>query len=541
MQKVDLLGTGLDSGYKSVTAQERQNLYIENRQDGEKGITIYGTPGLDAPFIDLGETAVRGMATYDDYFYAAHRGVFYRVNNAGVATSKGEINTTSGRVNMSHNGNQLILVDGTDGWLYEFAEDTEVTITIASPGVVTWTAHGLPDGSAIRLSTTGSLPTGLSEDTTYYVVNGTTNTFELEASVGGGAINTSGAQSGTHTAETWMYQIVAAGYPALSSVKFLDGYFLGHVADTGQFYLSGPYDGQSWDALDFATAESFPDDIVTTYVANGLVILFGEFTTEIWANTGAVDFPFARTGTAIEWGLVSPDCVSELNNALFFLGKNKLGEVQVCMMQGYSVQPISTPDLDRILNDETTLAAATSYAYLINGHPMYVLNVASKTYMYDMSTGLWSTLKSANITRHRAEIGIPYIEKILVSDYANGRIYRLSDSVYSDNGEPIELKFRSKHVLNAREYFTVDRLEVDFEAGVGLDSGQGSDPQVMMRYSKDQGHTWSAELWRDIGKVGDYKHRTFWTRLGRAWDFTFELAMTDPVKRAITGIYMDVS
>lgn len=541
MQKVDLLGTGLDSGYKSVTAQVRQNMYMEQRPDGEKGYTIYGTPGLEAPFVDFGETAVRGMSTYGDYFYAVHRGVFNKINNAGVSASKGTINTTTGRANMSHNGNQLILVDGTDGWLYEFAEDTTVTITIASPGVVTWTAHGLPDGSAIRLSTTGALPTGLSADTTYYIVNSTADTFQLEASVGGGAINTSGTQSGTHTAETWLYQIVAAGYPSLSSVQFLDGYFVGHVADTGQFYISGSYDGQSWDALDFATAESFPDDIVTVYVTNGLILLFGEFTTEIWANTGNVDFPFARTGTAIEWGLVSPDCVSELNNVIFFVGKNKLGEVQVCTMQGYNVNPVSTPDLDRILNDETTLGAATSFAYLINGHPMYVLNVGGKTYMYDMSSGLWSTLKSDAIDRHRAEIGIPYIEKILVSDYENGKVYRLSDSAYTDNGDEIQLRFIGKHVLNSREYFTVDRVAVDFEAGVGLDAGQGSDPQAMLRWSKDQGHTWSAEQWRDIGKVGDYDARTYWTRLGRAWDFTFELSMTDPVKRAITGFYMDVS
>jgi hypothetical protein len=75
-----------------------------------------------------------------------------------------------------------------------------VTMTIASPGVITWNAHGLVAGTAVGLSTTGALPTGLVAGTTYYVVNPTTNTFQLAATIGGAAINTSGSQSGVHTA-----------------------------------------------------------------------------------------------------------------------------------------------------------------------------------------------------------------------------------------------------------------------------------------------------------------------------------------------------
>lgn len=75
-----------------------------------------------------------------------------------------------------------------------------VTITIASPGVVTWTGHTLKNGDPVRLSTTGALPTGLGTGITYFVVNAATNTFQLAATRGGTAINTSGTQSGTQTA-----------------------------------------------------------------------------------------------------------------------------------------------------------------------------------------------------------------------------------------------------------------------------------------------------------------------------------------------------
>lgn len=75
-----------------------------------------------------------------------------------------------------------------------------VTMTIASPGVVTATAHGRGVFTPVILSTTGALPTGLVAGTTYYVVNPATDTFQLAATPGGAAINTSGSQSGTHTA-----------------------------------------------------------------------------------------------------------------------------------------------------------------------------------------------------------------------------------------------------------------------------------------------------------------------------------------------------
>lgn len=81
-------------------------------------------------------------------------------------------------------------------------KSSTVTMTIASPGVITWTAHGLSANDPVKFSTTGALPTGFTAGTTYYVVSAsiTTNTFQLSATAGGSAINTTGSQSGVHTA-----------------------------------------------------------------------------------------------------------------------------------------------------------------------------------------------------------------------------------------------------------------------------------------------------------------------------------------------------
>lgn len=81
------------------------------------------------------------------------------------------------------------------------------TVTIASPGVFTLSSHGFVVGDAVYFTTTGTLPTGLSVDTIYYIIAAglTSSAFEVSTTRGGAAVNTSGSQSGTHTARHCPY------------------------------------------------------------------------------------------------------------------------------------------------------------------------------------------------------------------------------------------------------------------------------------------------------------------------------------------------
>jgi hypothetical protein len=104
-----------------------------------------------------------------------------------------------------------------------------VTISIANPGVVTWTAHGLPDDTPVVFTTTVALPTGIVAGQRYFVKNAATNTFQLCVKVGGNAIITTGTQSGTHTATAQIhkvYESLQAGnlahYPPSSPTWWLD-------------------------------------------------------------------------------------------------------------------------------------------------------------------------------------------------------------------------------------------------------------------------------------------------------------------------------
>lgn len=87
------------------------------------------------------------------------------------------------------------------------------TVTIASPAVFTKATHGLVAGDAVKFETTGSLPTGLTPSTVYYVIAAglTANNFEVSATLGGVAINTSGGQSGVHTAYKVSLPVVVPG------------------------------------------------------------------------------------------------------------------------------------------------------------------------------------------------------------------------------------------------------------------------------------------------------------------------------------------
>ena len=79
--------------------------------------------------------------------------------------------------------------------------ENPLTVTIASPGVVTSQSHGMAVNQPFTFATTGALPTGITAGTTYYVISTGfgVNSFQFSATLGGGAVNTSGSQSGTHS------------------------------------------------------------------------------------------------------------------------------------------------------------------------------------------------------------------------------------------------------------------------------------------------------------------------------------------------------
>ena len=149
--------------------------------------------------------------------------------------------------------------------------------------------------------------------------------------------------------------------------------------------------------------------------------------------------------------------------------------------------------------------------------------------------------------RHRSNCQVFYGKDVLVGDFENGNVYTFDLDYYQDNGE-IQRWYRSWRALpqgqNNLKRTAQHTLQLDCETGVGINNGQGSDPQVMMRWSDDGGHTWSYEHWNKMGKIGQFGYRTIWRRLGmttKIRDRVYEVSGTDPVKLAIMGAELSVS
>jgi hypothetical protein len=85
-----------------------------------------------------------------------------------------------------------------------------------------------------------------------------------------------------------------------------------------------------------------------------------------------------------------------------------------------------------------------------------------------------------------------------------------------------------------------DRLEIVLESGVGLTSGQGSDPQLMLDKSDDGGKTWDSLPNKDIGSIGEYRKRVVWNRLGSARQRVYRASVSDPVRVNITDTTVEV-
>lgn len=344
-----------------------------------------------------------------------------------------------------------------------------------------------------------------------------------------------GTNGYTYTvASTTFAQVVDPQFPnGANTCDWLDGQFI--VDDgTGSDSFGISSDGTSWDALDFATAESSPDGLIRVFVDHGQLLLFGDTTIEPWGTIGGQDFPFAPIKGAIaEFGLAARRSLTPYNDSVAFLAKNAMGQVQVMMMEGNTPRVISSQELDSLINAYSTKSDATAFSYLLGGHPMFQINfpTAGKSWLYDGSTGLWSPLEyGLNGGRHRGEMHLNFLDQSLISDYSTGDIFTLEADIYTDNGMAIARELITRHFYAGNKRATIDELYVDMEVGVGLTTGQGSDPQIMLSISKNNGKTWGAELWKALGPIGEYLTRLVWRRLGEGYDWLFKLRVTDPVK-----------
>jgi hypothetical protein len=343
------------------------------------------------------------------------------------------------------------------------------------------------------------------------------------------------------TPSTGVLTTLAASFPAQArTVTNVSGFFVAEQPYSQNFWVSNAYDGSTWNGLSFGQASAYSDNVVAVDNLSGNLIVFSQQHFEQWQAAGTVPQPFAPILSASrEYGLAAIFSRAHVDESIIFLAQNKEGQTQFVQVKGFGAAPVSNPDLDAIVNTFSVKSDAIALSYGVDKHKFYQCTFpsANRSFLYDTSSDTWSetqTGPSIFPVRHLGNFSTYYAQQTVISDYKTSQIYHISPTAYTDNGQIIPREIITRHISSSFNRIRPSSLYLDMEVGVGLQTGQGSLPAIMLQYSKDNGKTWSAERWKSLGEIGEYLARVNYRRFGSSRDCTFRIRMTDPVKFVVT-------
>lgn len=496
MPKIPLLGQTYTTRSTAVHGDTCINYYPEliTKDDSSiipqqvPAVSLYCTPGTIVR-CDTSQTSVRGLFTFDGFIYCVAGTNFYKLTQSvdGVtltATLLGVLPTypSTGPVSIISNGNlgeQLLICDGTNKYVYNLTTGSFVPVTD---------------------------PTGTTTD----------------------------------------------------QATYQDGYGIYINKGTNQFFITDLLDFSNVDPLNFASSTTKADNLVAAFASSQYLYLFGETGTEVWYNSGLTSlagttttFPFSRvTANYLEQGCAAPFSVVKANTTLFWLSSNELGNGLIVKTDGSTRTIASTTPINDMMSQFSILSDCIGYAYQDRGHEFVVFTfpTADKTIVYDITTNMWHTRATARQTspgtttiqgRHIGNCyaflnGIHYI-----GDWNSGKIYQMSTDYMDDNGTPITRERTSQHISSENKRIPITRIEADMSKGVGLLTGQGSDPQITLYVSKDGGQTFVSKGSKSFGALGQYLTRVYWTLIGASRDWVFKVIVTDPVDHVLIAFFAD--
>lgn len=338
-------------------------------------------------------------------------------------------------------------------------------------------------------------------------------------------------------------QISDADFPnGCADIVYTNNYGMAIMPDTEQLYISGITalhgDFLIWDALDFTSASVSPDRALALIIDYYAIVL-GSDSVEQFYYSGNADFPFDIVrGAPVKEGTIGAHCVAKLDNSIVWLGTCGV----VWRLEGGVAIRISNHAVESTISGWGTNELCELMAWKECGRAMVAITHPTQgiAQVFDASTRLWherASFSGGSFGKWQASCIWNFAGKVLVGHHTDGKIYSLDGSSYS-YGDGVKKFLRRWRFENTeRKPFTIPRITFDIKQGVGLVTGQGSDPQLMFRTSADQGRTWSDIQTVSMGKIGNTNQDIFITRLGTKRDWTFELSGTDPVEVEIYGVY----
>lgn len=543
-------------------SQKAINWYIEVSQDlhSKELFTLLGSPGkasIAQPTAGIGE--VRGCWVLPGgvkcLWVIGAQLVLQTMTVPATQTSIaqfsyriiGSLLTNSGQVCIRDNGagGYGIIVDGTYGYYFRI----EGAGSFAFSGGVsnTMTTITLP-----------SLPLNLIfgatlSDSSGYIPANTTIT-DIDQT--GLTVTMSAAATGTDASDTItcmipeFARITDPAFLGADRVAFIDGWLIFNQPGTQNFYTNAPEPYTLMFAVAFfAKNDTNSDNLVTLMENNRELWLIGERHTEVWYDAGGQNFGFSRIpGVSPQIGCAAKQSIARLGDSLVWLGRSERGENVIIKTDQYGYVDIGNRAIEHAISSYPLVSDAVGFTYIEDGHLFYVLTfpTADKTWVYDhttsiaMSNPVWHERASFNsdsgvFHRDSANCFVNFQDLLLVGHYQSGNILRMSRTTYDDDGAPLIAIRRSPHVWSKQDrgYLFHRALQVEFAPGVGRVTGQGSNPQVMLKWFSDGVESY--ECWTTLGAIGATKNRAMWRNLGKARDREYEVRVSDPVNRDIVG------
>jgi hypothetical protein len=360
----------------------------------------------------------------------------------------------------------------------------------------------------------------------------------------------SGGEASIHTGVS----LVSAPVPAVdgasgaagtvgtaSSGCYIDGYFVAAKEGTKQFFISALNDGLTWDELDFASKEGYPDSIRFLMADHRELWLFGSHKSlEVWRNEGDPDFPFRPDPGAFQhYGLAAKHSVCNFAGGVGWLGGDTRGRVSAFRSQGFQAVRISTHAVEEQWRG-LDIEDAVGYSYVDGGHTFYVLTFpGAATWVYDLTENAWhrrGRYSEGGWSSWPGWVHAYCFGKHFVGDSSTGALYEMSSDIFTDDGDPIRYERTAPHLCNEQKNQFHHRLQVDMETGTGSDEVFAS-----LEFSEDSGRTWSDPIQVSAGDAGEYTKRVVWRRLGRSRDRVYRVTVESSSKLCLIDGYFEAT
>lgn len=317
-------------------------------------------------------------------------------------------------------------------------------------------------------------------------------------------------------------------------IAFVDQRIVGIQRGSQRFQWTALGDARSAQALDFASAEGAPDGLVSLLALQRELLLLGEYTGEIWYSVGGTAVFQRADSDFLQVGCAAAHSAQMCGDTPIWLSRDRKGQAQVVAGRG---QRISTRAIEERFDGSNRISQARAYCYSDGGQHFYCLNVpgVETTLVYDATYQQWherAELVSGNYEQWRPTChAFAYGNHYFGAD--DGAIYRLDRDTDNFSGD-VKCRDRIAPVISepSRKRLRFPSVEVVCEKAAAK--------KVLLRWSDDNGATWSNWHEQSNGDVGKYSQRVRWNRTGSAFDRVYQMRMTDDAPFNPIGVNVEI-